>query len=559
MTALPVNTRPKIRLAHLTRPKIRMAIMPGRTTRLAILPGAIAAQRSAEAAAASAEGLENAQSNAEAYAEAAQEARAGAEAAQGAAEAAQVAATSEAAAAGEFATAAQSAQSAAESARAGAEAAEGNAADHATAAQAARIDAETAETGAAGHAAAAQIARAGAEAAETKAAASAAAAQASEDDVASNASAAAASAAAALASKDNAATAEANAKTAQGAAETAQTGAEAARTAAETAESNAEAAASMATTQAGIATTQAENASASASSAQTAETNAETAQTAAEAAAASVNLPIIAPGDAGKVLTVKATEDGYELKTGGGGAVDSVNGQTGVVVLNADHIDDASTTNKFTTAAEISKLSGIETGADATDAQNVGSSIHGVSGKTAPADADTVPLIDSAASNALKKVTWANLKERLRSYFDPLYYRAGNILGTVSQSGGVPTGAVIERGSNANGEYVRFADGTQICTIHNVTFSRTSNSLAQYSWTFPAAVVTGGTPVFVVNRPTTSGNYTGDLSITSVGGWGVSSPGATSANLILFRVDGASAWSSGSVTGCSIMSFSRWF
>lgn len=37
------------------------------------------------------------------------------------------------------------------------------------------------------------------------------------------------------------------------------------------------------------------------------------------------------------------------------------------------------------------------------------------------------------------------------------------ILGTVSQSGGVPTGAIVERGSNANGEYVRFADGTQIC------------------------------------------------------------------------------------------------
>ena len=38
------------------------------------------------------------------------------------------------------------------------------------------------------------------------------------------------------------------------------------------------------------------------------------------------------------------------------------------------------------------------------------------------------------------------------------------LLGTVSQSGGVPTGAIIERGSNVNGEYVRFADGTQICT-----------------------------------------------------------------------------------------------
>ena len=42
-------------------------------------------------------------------------------------------------------------------------------------------------------------------------------------------------------------------------------------------------------------------------------------------------------------------------------------------------------------------------------------------------------------------------------------YNSGNILGTVSQSGGVPTGAIIERGSNVNGEYVRYADGTMIC------------------------------------------------------------------------------------------------
>lgn len=40
----------------------------------------------------------------------------------------------------------------------------------------------------------------------------------------------------------------------------------------------------------------------------------------------------------------------------------------------------------------------------------------------------------------------------------------GDILGTVSQSGGLPSGAVIEHGSNASGDYVRFADGTQICT-----------------------------------------------------------------------------------------------
>ena len=41
--------------------------------------------------------------------------------------------------------------------------------------------------------------------------------------------------------------------------------------------------------------------------------------------------------------------------------------------------------------------------------------------KTAPVDADAVPLIDSAASNVLKKVTWANIKATLKTYFDTIY------------------------------------------------------------------------------------------------------------------------------------------
>lgn len=40
----------------------------------------------------------------------------------------------------------------------------------------------------------------------------------------------------------------------------------------------------------------------------------------------------------------------------------SVNGLTGSVVLDADDVSDAATTNKYTTTADISKLSGIEAG-----------------------------------------------------------------------------------------------------------------------------------------------------------------------------------------------------
>ncbi len=84
-------------------------------------------------------------------------------------------------------------------------------------------------------------------------------------------------------------------------------------------------------------------------------------------------------------------------------------------------------------------------------------------------------------------------------------FRRGNILGTVSQSGGVPTGALIERGSNANGTYVRFADGTQICTNSGLTTS----GAAAVTWTFPASFIypaDPGRPVVAGNVATTNNN-----------------------------------------------------
>jgi hypothetical protein len=47
-----------------------------------------------------------------------------------------------------------------------------------------------------------------------------------------------------------------------------------------------------------------------------------------------------------------------------------------------------------------------------------GQFIVDATGKTTPVDADTLPLIDSADSSNLKKLTWPNLKATLKSYFD---------------------------------------------------------------------------------------------------------------------------------------------
>jgi hypothetical protein len=76
-------------------------------------------------------------------------------------------------------------------------------------------------------------------------------------------------------------------------------------------------------------------------------------------------------------------------------------------------------------------------------------------------------------------------------------YGKTNVLGTVSQASGVPTGAVIERGSNSNGEYVKFADGTMICTFRadgapQAVISSTGSMFqagSEITWNFPSTFI----------------------------------------------------------------------
>lgn len=90
------------------------------------------------------------------------------------------------------------------------------------------------------------------------------------------------------------------------------------------------------------------------------------------------------------------------------------------------------------------------------------------------------------------------------------HYKKSNILGAVAQIGGVPTGAIIERGTNANGEYIKFADGTMICTKTVVDSNShtagvvATQSLGNWAAAFsatPVAVCTiSGFPVGAIQR-----------------------------------------------------------
>jgi hypothetical protein len=93
--------------------------------------------------------------------------------------------------------------------------------------------------------------------------------------------------------------------------------------------------------------------------------------------------------------------------------------------------------------------------------------------------------------------------------------------GTVSDSG---NGAIMERGSNANGDFVRFADGTMQCwspsitTVVNVTTAAAGGFRGTMgTWTYPAAF-SAAPSVHAQTR--TNGHLTGalqTLSETSVG------------------------------------------
>jgi hypothetical protein len=111
-----------------------------------------------------------------------------------------------------------------------------------------------------------------------------------------------------------------------------------------------------------------------------------------------------------------------------GAPVTSINGQAGVVVLSASDVGAEPTQ---TAASQAEAEAGTGTTVRSWTPQRIwqaiaaslalGTWISGATGKATPVDADTLPLSDSAASNGLKKLTWANLKATLKTYLDTLY------------------------------------------------------------------------------------------------------------------------------------------
>lgn len=167
----------------------------------------------------------------------------------------------------------------------------------------------------------------------------------------------------------------------------------------------------------------------------------------------------------------------------------TVNSDTGTdATIPAATVTDAG----VMTAADRTKLDGIEAGADVTDATNVGAAIDGSAAKTTPVDADTVPLIDSAAGNILKKLSWANIKATLKTYFDTLY----------------PSGSGTSSGTNT-GDQNLF--GTiAVSGQSNVVADSTNDTLTLVAGTNVTITTNAGTDSITINA--SGGGGTGDMT-----------------------------------------------
>lgn len=108
----------------------------------------------------------------------------------------------------------------------------------------------------------------------------------------------------------------------------------------------------------------------------------------------------------------------------------------------------------------------------ATGAPGSGASFQGYAMVTRALNGAAMVLAARQTSNPANQRAWIGTRTGATGALTwQELFQPGNVVGTVAQSGGVPTGAVVESGSNVNGSYVRWADGTQICTNGNAAIT----------------------------------------------------------------------------------------
>jgi hypothetical protein len=158
---------------------------------------------------------------------------------------------------------------------------------------------------------------------------------------------------------------------------------------------------------------------------------------------------------------------------------------------------------------------------------------------TAPASGDVLPIIDVSElpENQNKKIAVPDLI----------------------------AAALPVTGSNANGSYTRWPDGTQVCQIQFIELVRISTSGCTATWTFPAAFSAATYSLSGSLRPLNDGDGPADYVANCAPNVGMILPvthgsrTATDALLRVNRVAGGTDFSVGDKVYASCIAIGRWF
>jgi hypothetical protein len=113
--------------------------------------------------------------------------------------------------------------------------------------------------------------------------------------------------------------------------------------------------------------------------------------------------------------------------------------------------------------------------------------------------------------------------------------------------------SIVESGSNANGRYMKFADGTLICTKNDIVLDFTSKSAgytADYAWTLPFPAIAGS--VCVTGMARGSSAVTGNILLTFVGAI------TDDSTVVDIRVRVVETAVNNSALGICLTAFARW-
>lgn len=174
---------------------------------------------------------------------------------------------------------------------------------------------------------------------------------------------------------------------------------------------------------------------------------------------------------------------------------------------------------------------------------------------TIPAAPDLPSLNDPTNFNseAIALFSW------LISQFIPAIENADagdlfNLVGTVSESGGTPTGAIMEVGDNSNGSYLRLAGGTQLCWHDEHEISASAATSCNASWSYPSSFV--DPPLTAIFLSLNSSDWTNVGLRTDVGGIGPFSATINSSNLGFLFSSGSQTLT---VSNNRVIALGKWF